>query len=69
MQERVLEGRNRLPGAQTLSVARFVWNQERPEEQFEDYRHLRTYFKRAEEAVRECNFGWPTDDEAVPPDE
>jgi hypothetical protein len=32
------------------------WNQEHPEDQFKDYRHLRTYFKRAEEAVTEHSF-------------
>jgi hypothetical protein len=32
------------------------WNEERPKDQFGNYRHFRTYFKRAEEAVKDLNF-------------
>jgi hypothetical protein len=32
------------------------WNEEHPKDQFEDYHHFRTYFKRAEEAVKKLNF-------------
>ena len=44
------------------------WNQtvSDPEDRFEDYRHLRTYFKRAEETITEYNFDEPTDDGAFP---
>jgi len=43
------------------------WNEEHPEDRFEDYRHFREYCMRGVKAVIALNFSWPPPSEERSP--